>query len=318
MPSWFHGINAVLAGAATVATIGAATFGILVGLGIIGSPKPLPTVDLIGVAEARPGQEVDISGENLNLVSEVLLTRGSTTFRIPFVRASESRLTVTVPDAVGPDDYILEFRTTEGVVATGQTLRVILVVIPTSTPIPTVIPTLVPTATATSTSPAPTNTPIPTATQVPTPTPIPPGPSNETRWTGSSININPERNTGQSFKPISSKLLTVEVAVLAVESGMSGVGGDTLTMTLSSESGGNILAEVSRPVLGGFEGWLRFEIPGGGIEVTPHRTLILKLQDTGKSIFEWKYAGDTYPDGTLIFSNTLSPPRDTFFRINHP
>ena len=121
---------------------------------------------------------------------------------------------------------------------------------------------------------------------------------------------------GQSFKPISSKLLTVEVAVLAVEGGMSGVGGDTLTITLVSESG-NVLAKISRPVLGGFDGWLRFDILGGGIEVTPGRTLILRLQDTGKSIFEWKYAENTYPDGALIFSDTLSPPRDTFFRVNH-
>jgi len=85
---------------------------------------------------------------------------------------------------------------------------------------------------------------------------------------------------------------------------------------LESAGSGNVLAEVSRPVLGGFDGWLRFDIPDGGIEVTPG-LLTLRLRDTGKSIFEWKYAGNTYPYGELVFSNTLSSGKDTFFRINH-
>lgn len=85
-----------------------------------------PEVYLIGVPTAKAGQEVTVSGKNLDLVSEVFLTQGSgVSFRIPFIKANETKLIVNVQKKVAPGIYDLEFVTTKGkTVSTGQKFTV--------------------------------------------------------------------------------------------------------------------------------------------------------------------------------------------------
>ena len=151
-----------------------------------------PEVVNVGPPQSRPGQEIDISGKNLDLVSGVLLTKGSLiAIPVAHIPISETRLIVVIPETVQPDTYNLEFKINSGApIATGHT---IIVNPPTQTsPSPTpravATPTLTQAPTAPTvaivgptlarpTVPAPTS-PLPTPTSVPTdapqPSPVPP------------------------------------------------------------------------------------------------------------------------------------------------
>ena len=135
---------------------------------------------------------------------------------------------------------------------------------------------------------------------------------NDPPWSGAATNFIPANNMGQSFTLNGSDILTVEVAVVTRNPGR---GGDTVTLMILSE-GGSVLSELLAFVNEGSDEWLRFEIPGGGLKVTPGSKLSIKLQDTGKVVFFWKYGLNTYPDGSAIFFDSPSPDRDFFFTIN--
>lgn len=86
-----------------------------------------PIVNSLVPAEVRVGQQVDLLGENLDLVSEVRLVQAPAfSVTLPLVIANESRLTVTILDNVEPGIYSIEFRTLAGdTIITGPPLFVV-------------------------------------------------------------------------------------------------------------------------------------------------------------------------------------------------
>jgi hypothetical protein len=133
--------------------------------------------------------------------------------------------------------------------------------------------------------------------------------SNEPPWDGGWMNIDPENQAGQSIVTDSPVLIAVEVDILTANAVK---GGDTITMNILYE-GQQLIASVSQYVEEGFNGWLMFEMPKGGINIPPGTELIIQLEDTGKTVFGWKYAADTYPSGTMFFFGR-SQKGDFFFR----
>lgn len=137
--------------------------------------EPIPEVELLGAPEAKPGQEVVITGKNLNLVSEVLLVGGDgTLFPLLFRIDSQARLVIIVSDKLAPGEFSLGFKTIERKdIATGKTLRVASL-LPTQTSTPNPVPTTAPALSETPTStPIPTLESSPTARSKPTTTPEP-------------------------------------------------------------------------------------------------------------------------------------------------
>ena len=129
--------------------------------------------------------------------------------------------------------------------------------------------------------------------------------SNEPSWTGGWSNIAPYNCVGQSFVPKYPVLVAVEVGILA---GNSGRGGDSITLTIIGTDGKTITT-TSTYVSESFEGWLRFDI-SGGVNVAVGEETIIRLADTGKIVFGWKRAGDTYSSG----SGSWGQDEDFFFR----
>jgi hypothetical protein len=76
MPSWFHGIKAAIAILTGVVGLIGTIVGILISFGILGGEEPAPVVNLVTESKVMVGQQVDILGKNLDLVSGVRLTRG--------------------------------------------------------------------------------------------------------------------------------------------------------------------------------------------------------------------------------------------------
>ena len=114
---------------------------------------------------------------------------------------------------------------------------------------------------------------------------------------------------GQSFVPEKSLLVAVAVEITR---GSRGVGADTITMKIIGE-GEEILVSSSIHVCEFFQGWLRFDMPQQGVTVDAGKPLVIRLEDTGKGGFGWRYGGDTYPSGSRVF---LGSPQDGdfFFR----
>jgi hypothetical protein len=176
--------------------------------------------------------------------------------------------------------------------------------VPSETRVPTPLPTailLAPTSPTTVPNVTPSNIP-------PLPVPLP---VNAPQWQGGWTNIQPMNVVQQSFLPDSSQLRTIEVDIAAG----SGSGGDTLTLGVLDKNGATLFTQ-SKDVPSGLDGWLRFDILGGGIQVVPGEILYLQLQDTGKIAFGWKYSSDTYPGGYAIFYGTPAMDMDYFFRVN--
>lgn len=141
------------------------------------------------------------------------------------------------------------------------------------------------------------------------------GPSNEdTNWKEGWTNIIPPNRTGQSFIAKSPTLLSIEVALLTT--GNKTAGKETVTMKILSEDG-QVLTKVSKTVDVGFNSWLRFEVPGQGLKVVPGQKLVIRLEDTGKLVFGWKYGLDKYSDGTAIMLGKEDKQYDFLFRVNH-
>jgi hypothetical protein len=128
---------------------------------------------------------------------------------------------------------------------------------------------------------------------------------------GGAINITPEWGSGQSIVTQLPVLVAVEVYIYFANEGR---GGDTITMTIMYK-GEKPMASLSQYVEEGFEGWLMFEMPEGGIYVGKDTYLVILLEDTGKNVFHWaRGAGDTYPSGTMVLNGEIGQYDDFFFR----
>lgn len=131
---------------------------------------------------------------------------------------------------------------------------------------------------------------------------------NASVWTGVWMNIQTQNEVGQSFQPSCNNLFRVDVDLVYT-------GGD-----------GSVTANVLRdgtPITGAHaqtfisqDGWVRLELDSV-VDVTLNETLVLRLaHDPAPSSPSpgWKFAEDTYPRGTQLFSEQTQPG-DFFFRI---
>lgn len=140
-----------------------------------------------------------------------------------------------------------------------------------------------------------------------------PGPASEVAareaaWT----NLVPENGTGQAFTATRARITGIEVDL--VTGNPEPNASDTLTLTLSTH--GDLVAEVDMSLASGHDGWLCFALPEGGIDVRPGEILVLRLHDTGKVIFGWRYGNSTYPRGHALMLNRTNPAADFAFRIH--
>lgn len=134
--------------------------------------------------------------------------------------------------------------------------------------------------------------------------------SNNPAWTGGAVNIAPANTVSQSFVPSLPVLTGVTVAL---KTGNKGKGGDQVTLKIFN-AGGQQLASSTATLNEGFDAFWRFTLPGGGISVTPGQPLTMRLQDTGKSVFWWKYkGGNLYPAGKAMFHGSEFSDNDFYF-----
>jgi beta-lactamase regulating signal transducer with metallopeptidase domain len=147
-----------------------------------------------------------------------------------------------------------------------------------------------------------------------------PGPAHqvaagEAGWT----NLVPANGTGQTFTATRRHITGIEVDLLTGNpqgpQSLRGETGDTLTLSLSSFHG-DLLAQSRRRVASGHDGWLCFPMPQDGVDVEPGETLVLRLRDTGKVIFGWRYGGDTYPRGHALMIHRANRSFDFAFRAH--
>jgi len=131
---------------------------------------------------------------------------------------------------------------------------------------------------------------------------------NTTHWEGGAANIQPENLMEQSFKPTFRILLGVDIGI---STGNASRGGDTITMEIINVA--ESLCSVSQYVKEGFEGLLHFDIPAG-INVTPGEILQIRVRDTGKIVFWWRYNRDRYPNGTRFLFGKPRPKQDWIFQ----
>lgn len=134
---------------------------------------------------------------------------------------------------------------------------------------------------------------------------------NEPAWTGAAVNIAPENEVTQTIVPALPLLTRIEVAL---KTGNPGRGGDQITLTLTDADGMQRVTQTQL-VKEGFDGFLQFLLPGGGESVTPGRPITIRLSDTGKVVFWWKYAGgDPYRAGKASFHGAAFKDNDFLFR----
>jgi beta-lactamase regulating signal transducer with metallopeptidase domain len=128
-------------------------------------------------------------------------------------------------------------------------------------------------------------------------------------WT----NVVPPNQNGQTFTATRPHITGVEVDLIT---GNPSPGDrDTLTLTLAT-LGGDVLAQVHRTLVSGRDGWVCFAMPPGGIDVTPGETLALRLEDTGKVLFGWRYGLDGYPRGHALWLDRPDRRFDRAFRVH--
>ena len=117
--------NAIIYSAG-IATIVGVVFAILFGFGVFDRDEP--EIRHIGSAEVEPGQPINISGTHLNLIAEVILTKGpNNSIVVPHTLVNESLMTIVISNDVEPDTYNLQAKTEGGrIVSADQTVKVIL------------------------------------------------------------------------------------------------------------------------------------------------------------------------------------------------
>ena len=123
--------------------------------------------------------------------------------------------------------------------------------------------------------------------------------SNEAPWDGASTNIAPENGVEQSFRPFKFPLIAVAVEITR---GSGHVGVDTITMNIIGEDEA-ILASSSIDVCFSFQGGDSIFMPQPGVTVDPGITLVIRLEDTGKGGFGWKYGVIPVPSAQGLHSD---------------
>jgi M6 family metalloprotease-like protein len=135
---------------------------------------------------------------------------------------------------------------------------------------------------------------------------------NNPVWTsGGAVNIVPVNKVSQTFVPKVAHLTAVEIGLMT---GNTGHGGDNVTLNVLDEDQ-HVLGTVSAKVREGFSGFLHFDMPAGGINVIPGHTYTLRVQDTGKVVFWWKYVHkNPYANGQAYFYGHTFADNDFFFK----
>lgn len=117
--------------------------------------------------------------------------------------------------------------------------------------------------------------------------------------------------SAQTVMPTLGCLTRVDVGLTT---GNRGRGGDQVTLTVSDLYNARVYAKVTAAVPEGFDGYWRFDMPAGGVEV-PRSAIVLDLRDSGKNVFWWRYEeGDPYPGGFYIFGGAGNANRDYVFK----
>src|SRR5258708_3988838 len=75
-------------------------------------------------------------------------------------------------------------------------------------------------------------------------------------------------------------------------------------------------AGVEAPVEWGQAGWICFPMPEGGVDARPGEALVLRVRDTGKVIFGWRYRDATSPRGNAMMLNRPNLPADFAFHVH--
>ena len=101
----------------------------------------------------------------------------------------------------------------------------------------------------------------------------------------------------QTFTPLTSTLTAIEIDIMT---GNRGLGGDDITVSIVDSD--RVLARASHAVAEGFDGVLRFDFASPGVMVTPGVPLHLRVEDTNKNVFGWRYGLNTYPGGNAYFN----------------
>ncbi|HPC93862.1 MAG TPA: GLUG motif-containing protein [Sedimentisphaerales bacterium] len=136
--------------------------------------------------------------------------------------------------------------------------------------------------------------------------------SNLPEWAGGWTHVNPagdgQAAMWQTFTPACTNLTAVEIDILTISPGR---GDDVLTVEIAAA--GVVLASAERSVEDGFDGLLRFEFPEA-VPLVPEQLHELKVHDTGKGHFGWKYGSNTYEQGSRYVFAQERPGTDWFFR----
>jgi hypothetical protein len=136
--------------------------------------------------------------------------------------------------------------------------------------------------------------------------------SNLPEWDGGWTHVNPagedQARMWQTFMPGRSNLTAVELDIMTANPGS---GDDILTVEIAED--GSVLGFAECSVESGFEGLVRFEFAEAVILV-PEQTYELRVRDTGKTAFGWKYGPNTYERGVRYVSGEEKPGNDWFFR----
>ena len=112
----------------------------------------------------------------------------------------------------------------------------------------------------------------------------------------------------QTFQVSRPGLTAVEIGLVT---GNPGYGDDTITVEIAHSD--QVLASTSQLVQDGFSGLLRFDFPTV-LPVVPGQQYELRVHDTGKLTFGWKFAGDTYGQGERYVSSQENAGTDWFFQ----
>ena len=123
-----------------------------------------------------------------------------------------------------------------------------------------------------------------------------------------TTNILPASKGSQTFVPSLACLENVEAELNTINFNR---GGDTVTAQIL-DSAGRVLSSTSPYIPEGFEGFWPFHLLG--VTVTPSQPLTIRLQDTGKGVFGWRYSrGNTYPAGQSYYYGSPSQDNDYLF-----
>jgi hypothetical protein len=136
--------------------------------------------------------------------------------------------------------------------------------------------------------------------------------SNLPPWGGGWTHVNPTSDgravMWQTFTPGRPTLIAVDIDILTANPGR---GEDILTIEIAGD--GDILGSTDSYVPDGFDGLLRCEFPDL-ILLVPGQLYELRVRDTGKTTFGWRYGPNTYDRGTRYVLSKERAETDWFFQ----